>query len=404
MGSLSRWVSAPVLRAWVSSKSGEVDRLPRPRDAPESHSVGMNSDRVLILGGDPAVGWGVLSHELALPGALARALSRRTGRGADVYVVPIPRLKVCSALDELDKIKLYRYDALVITLGVNDAGDLTPLRAWERDLTSTLRMMGRRSSLDTRIFVAGLHPIRSIPVYDSRLGSVADAHARKMNTISAQVCGQMTRVTYVPLTAPEPSGLLRFRDANSYRHWAEELAECMSPQLDAERQLADFNRILRSGEDPDAVRERAVAVRKLGILSDDRGWRFDEVIALARTTFGVKSAAVSVIDSDRIVHKAQVGDVPQRIMLGQSFTSTVIREPDGIVVPDASVDARFRDIPHVFGPPRIRFYAGFPLESPDGSRIGTLNLFDPAPRFSDEPWRRLRLRQFGLMVQSELRR
>jgi GAF domain-containing protein len=190
----------------------------------------------------------------------------------------------------------------------------------------------------------------------------------------------------------------------SYRHWAEELADSMAPQLDAGRLMADFNRTLRSDEDPDSTRRRATAVRELGILLDDRTWHFDDVVELACTTFGVKSATVSVIDSDRLVHKAQVGDVPQLIMLGDSFTATVIREPDGIVVPDAAVDARFRSLPHVAGEPHIRFYAGFALESPDGSRIGTLNIFDPAPRFSDESWRLLRLRQFGLMVQAELRR
>ena len=404
MGSVSRWISAPVLRAWVASKSGEVDRLPRPRDAPESHSAGVDSDRVLILGGGPAVGWGVLSHEIALPGALSRALSRRTGRGADVYVVAVPRLKVCSSLDEITRIKLHRYDAVVITLGVNDAGALTPLRSWERDLTNTLRMMSRRTSMGARIFVAGVHPIRSIPVYDSPLGSVADAHGRKMNAISAQVCDQLPRVTYVPLSAPEPSGPLRFRDAMAYRHWAEEFADRMAPQLDVERRFADFNRTLRTDDDPDSARERSAAVRELGILRDDRSWRFDSLVALACTTFGVKSATVSVIDSDRLVHKAQTGNVPQRIALDASFTAAVICEPDGMIVPDAAVDARFRNLPHVFGPPRIRFYAGFALEAPDGSRVGTLNLFDPAPRFSDESWRLLRLRQFGLMVQSEMGR
>jgi hypothetical protein len=402
--SVVRWVSALVLRAWVASKSGEVDRLPRPRDAPESHSMGVDSDRVLIFGGGPAVGWGVLSHEIALPGALSRALSRRTGRGADVYVVPVPLMKVGSALHELSRMKLDRYEALVLTLGVNDAGALTPLASWERDLTSTLQMMGRRSSLNSRIFVAGVHPIRSIPIYDSPLGSLADAHARKMNTITAQVCSQMPRATYVPLSAPEPCSPIRFRSAMSYRHWAEELADGMAPQLDAERPMVKFNRMLRSDEGTNSGPERAAAVRELGILLDGRTWRFDDILALACTEFGVKSATVSIIDSDRLVHKAQVGDVPPLIMLGHSFTATVIRERAGMVVPDAAVDARFRSLPHVAGEPHIRFYAGFAVESPGGSRIGTLNIFDPAPRFSDESWGLLRLRQFGLMVEAELRR
>jgi lysophospholipase L1-like esterase len=404
MGNVPRWVSAPVLRAWVASKTGEVDRLPRPRDAPESHSIGFNSDRVLIFGGGPAVGWGVLSHEIALPGTLGRALSRRTGRGADVHVAAVPRLKVGSAADELSGIKLHRYDALVVTLGVNDAGALTSLSSWRRDLTSTLRMIARQSSPVSRIFVAGVHPIRSIPVYNSPLGSIADAHARKMNTISAEVCTLMPRATYVPLTAPEERSALRFRDAMSYRHWGEELAEHMAPQLDAERLLADLDRTLMSEEGADAERDRAAAVVELGILHDDRTWQFDDVVGRACTTFGVRSATVSVIDSDHLVHKAQIGDVPQLITLGDSFTASVIRERDGMMVPDACADARFRNLPHVAGEPHIRFYAGFPVESPDGNRIGTLNIFDPAPQSSFDSWGLPLLRQFGLMAQAEIRR
>jgi lysophospholipase L1-like esterase len=359
---------------------------------------------VLIFGGGPAVGWGVLSHEIALPGALGRALSRRTGRGADVHVVAVPRLKVGSAANELSRIKLHRYDALVVTLGVNDAGALTSLASWRRDLTSTLRIIARQSSPVSRIFVAGVHPIRSIPVYNSPLGSIADAHARKLNTISAEVCTLMQRATYVPLSAPEDGSDLRFRDAMSYRHWGEELAERMAPQLDAERLLADFDRTLMSEEDADAEGDRAAAVMELGILRDDRTWQFDDVVAQACTTFGVRSATVSVIDSDHLVHKAQIGDVPQLITLGDSFTASVIRERDGMMVPDACADARFRNLPHVAGEPRIRFYAGFPMEGPDGSRIGTLNIFDPAPQFSYDSWGLPLLRQFGLMVQAEIRR
>ena len=402
MASVPRWIAAPVLRAWVASKSGEVDRLPRPSDAPESHAIGIHSDQVLILGGGPAVGWGVLSHELALTGALARALSRRTDRGADVYAVPVPKLKVCAAPDLLSRTKLCRFDAVVVTLGVNDAGALTPLPDWERDLTRTLQMIAQRSSIGSRIFLAGVHPIRSIPVYDSPLGSIADAHARRMNEVSASVCERLPRVTYVPLSAPARSDPPRFRDAMSYRHWAEELTDSMAPQLDSARQMADFNRAIRSSDDPDSPRERAAAMRELGILVADNGSRFDALIALACTTFGVRSATVSVIDADRLVHKAERGNVPARVMLEASFSACVIREPEGMIIPDATLDPRFRDLPHVFGPPRVRFYAGFPLESPDGSRIGTLNLFDPAPRFTEESWRQLRLKQFGLMVQAEL--
>lgn len=236
MWDVASWALAPVLRVWVASKMDEVDGLPRPRDEPEWHSPGPDADRVLIFGGGPAVGWGVLSHALALPGSLGRALSSRTRRGAEIYAVPIPSLKIDGALDALGQVERDQYDAVVVTVGVNDAGVLTSLGSWEQGLSALLRIMVRRCGPDVRIFVAGVHPIRSIRVFDSPLGSIADAHARRMNAISARICEHLPNATYVALTAPEPSGTVRYRDARSYRHWAEELAEAMASQLDSETQ------------------------------------------------------------------------------------------------------------------------------------------------------------------------
>lgn len=240
MEKLARWALAPVLQAWVASKSDEVERLPRPRDEPAWHSPGPDPDRVLIFGGGPAVGWGVLSHEIGLTGSLGRALSRRTHRGADIYARPLPRLKMGGALAEFGKVRLKDYDAVVVTLGVNDAGALTPTSAWERGLSALIATIVDRTSPNIEIFVAGVHPVRSIPLYDSLPGSIAQAHARRMNATSSRVCERVGNATFIPLTAPEPCEPVRFRDSRSYRHWAEELAESMSPRLTDRIASADY--------------------------------------------------------------------------------------------------------------------------------------------------------------------
>ena len=51
---------------------------------------------------------------------------------------------------------------------------------------------------------------------------------------------------------------------------------------------------------------------------------------------------------------------------------------------DALQDERFCDHPLVVGEPHIRFYAGFPIESPSGERMGTLCIFDTVPRSADD--------------------
>jgi lysophospholipase L1-like esterase len=230
-----RWTLVSVMRAWSVGAVHRLEHVPRAQDAPQAHSAGIDSDRVLVFGAGPAAGWGVLSHDLGLPGAIARALTARTGRGADVDVVSNPRITVRSAVRKLEGLRLWRYDAIVVALGVNDAVNLTSLRSWRRELSEVLRVLERESSRSTHIFIVGVHPIRSIPVFDSALGSVADRHAQALNRETARLCAESPRTIFVPLTTAQPSTRDRFRAAADYRHWAELLTAEMVALLEAER-------------------------------------------------------------------------------------------------------------------------------------------------------------------------
>eukprot|EP00873_Tetraselmis_striata_P012400 jgi/Tetstr1/432664/TSEL_022032.t1 len=74
-----------------------------------------------------------------------------------------------------------------------------------------------------------------------------------------------------------------------------------------------------------------------------------------------------------------------------------------LVVEDTARDARFAHNPYVKGPPHIRFYAGTPLLSSDGTRYGTLSVLDTMPRTFTAGLLQL-LANFGELAKQELER
>jgi len=289
---------------------------------------------------------------------------------------------------------------------------------WCGDVISGLPVVGKLAEasgkLNLRVFLRDQNldlmdqylkngEFRSIPVFDSPLGDLADAHARRLNRATSVICADIPRADFVPLEgAPLPdSG--RYRSPEVYSHWAGLLAASMVPALEAERFA--FAREATPIVSKDAVTREAMrqhAVDRLGILDTAPEERYDRIADLARIMFGTRSAAVTVIDRDRQWHKARVSLDPDEVPRSSSFCTVTIQGPEPMVVADAMLDERFRESPLVVGEPHIRFYAGFPIESPSGERIGALCVFDPEPR-PDGQVDLVLLRELALMVQRELR-
>ncbi|MES2532179.1 MAG: sensor domain-containing diguanylate cyclase [Pseudomonadota bacterium] len=146
---------------------------------------------------------------------------------------------------------------------------------------------------------------------------------------------------------------------------------------------------------------RVATLRSLNILDTSAEERFDRLTRLAKRLFGVPIALVSLVDADRQWFKSCFGLSATETSRDISFCGHAILDDDILMIPDALLDERFFDNPLVTGDPRIRFYAGYPLRVPNGSKLGTLCLIDVKARELDDEERDL-LRDLARMAEQEL--
>lgn len=118
------------------------------------------------------------------------------------------------------------------------------------------------------------------------------------------------------------------------------------------------------------------------ILDKDREEAFDRLTNMASRVFDCPIALVSLVDLGRqwLMSNHGLGDV-RETPRSLAFCAHAIQGTfDVFQVKDTLEDARFRDSPLVQGAPFIRFYAGTPLLSPEGYKLGTFCIIDSEPR------------------------
>ena len=130
---------------------------------------------------------------------------------------------------------------------------------------------------------------------------------------------------------------------------------------------------------------RLAALRRYAVLDTPPEAPFDRIARLAARLFEAPIALVTLVDEDRQWFKAGIGFGQNETDIELSFCAHTIRDEGVMVVEDATEDERFADNPLVTGEPGIRFYAGAPLVTPDGYRIGSVCVIDTAPRTLDAP-------------------
>ncbi len=146
---------------------------------------------------------------------------------------------------------------------------------------------------------------------------------------------------------------------------------------------------------------RLAAVRRYEILDTPPDGAFDRVTELAARIFNVPISIVSIVDEDRIWFKSHYGIEAPQIDREVGLCASAILQEDLWVVNDAQVDPRTITNSLVAGELGLRFYAGVPLVTRDGYKLGTFNIIDFTPReLTDEETEMLR--SFAAIVIDEM--
>ncbi|BDI22574.1 GAF domain-containing protein [Herbiconiux sp. L3-i23] len=380
----------PVASFWYAYHLTRGADIPQPRTSPTASSGAGTPARILLLGNGPAHGWGVVSHQLALTGALANRLGARCGRAARVDYVGEEMMNAAAAPAWLRRADLATYDAVVVVMGMSDAVRLTPVPQWTASMRTVLGALRAGLPETSPILVAEIQAVRSVPVYDSLLGGVGQRHADRLNEATRTLVTEFERTWPFELGEPAPRHGGALGSTALYSDWADVIVDAIVPVLPVD---------CATGRDavPSAPAWAGLERAKL-MASGAPDSELARITAAARKAFKVPVAGVSLLEGDE-VHYLGAGQ-PVAIPSEYAHCTLVVENGAPLVVQRSSLDSRFRGNP-VIDLTKGDFYAGHPLYSSSGDAIGSFCLMGTAPRRMS-PAAMERLGQFAAMAQIEL--
>ncbi len=154
---------------------------------------------------------------------------------------------------------------------------------------------------------------------------------------------------------------------------------------------------------PDEV-QRIEALHRYGILDTPPEPVFDHITSLAAEMLHVPISLIAFVNQKRTWIKSRRGLEISEITREESIAAHSILQDETLAVPDVREDSRFASARLLVEAPEARAYAGVPLKTRDGFRLGTLCAIDTQPRlFRPEELRLLEHLAALVMDQLEMR-
>lgn len=146
---------------------------------------------------------------------------------------------------------------------------------------------------------------------------------------------------------------------------------------------------------------RLTALRQYQILDTLPEPSFEHIVEIAAEHYKTPMALISIEDDSRQWFKARRGIEDTEAPRQDTFCSLTAQETGVLIVENALEHVQFREYPSVVGVPNVRFYAGAPLISKAGHKLGTLCVMDTVPR-AFSPADAVTLEKLAALVVDEL--
>jgi GAF domain-containing protein len=346
-----------------------LEALARPDRSRFDHvatasASGLDPDRILVFG-DAVFAPEALPHDAAR--TMAETLAARSGRGVDVTAVPWSSWSGHTLLSAGSGVHFVNYDVVVVCLAATVVHSRT---------TGSAVIAAAEEAL---VLVDQLRPLLA-PTAEVVIAVACREGQSALATVLRQQRGDLVvlSVDSDAATSAPPLPL-----------------EVVHLLLEQQRARAGSPQWLRSNPQP--LRQRYDAIGGLGIVDAPTDAALDRIVQHMTELFRTRGAAITFLPEGRQWSAASTWYPRGTGALQDSFCRSTVLSSGPMVIGDEWNSAGPRIVRR--GP--IRFYAGHPLETADGIRVGAVCVFDPLPRRVDRVELEL-LRDFAALARDTL--